>query len=142
MIKVETNESKVVNAEDENPADIPGIFQYNFNIISNIYELKLGFLDTKETQESVLTPQIVREIEREIAQNTQKFDETQLSSKTEQNEEKKKINKSIHLNQPISSPVQAYQVMQLVRLIGIILIAVWTGKVIIYLHFHSIHFIF
>ena len=81
---------------------------------------------------SLMTPKLVREVEREIAENTKKFDESNTSIKssttdTKSNASETKLVKKKNALVKSVPPLQAFQVMQLIRLIVIAIVAVATG---------------
>lgn len=85
-----------------------------------------------EVKDSSITPKLVRQIEEEIAQNTQKFDEGLLGKdeiKKQTKSTETEIVKTPKVLKPQTSPIQAFQIMQLIRLISIILLATATGKI-------------
>lgn len=103
---------------------------------------------TEKRVESLLTPQVVRDIEKEIAQHTQEFDRSMLDKSNSKGELSSKVTysstktpneksgsetavsaevklKAKKLN--LSAPIQATHVIQLIRLLAIITIAAISG---------------
>lgn len=105
--------------------------------------------------ESLLTPQIVRDIEKEIAQHTQEFDKSMLDKSSTKSDTKdtsditdsatkvssesgvdkgsSKGTVSADVKQKLkkidlSAPIQAQHVIQLIRLLAIIAVAAVTGN--------------
>lgn len=80
------------------------------------------------TGPTTFTPPLVRKVEAEIAQNTAKFDESVKSDSSKSLSSKKlgkNSTKTVVLPPP---PLQAFQVLRMVRVVVIILVAAYTSE--------------
>jgi hypothetical protein len=121
------------NTEDTSGKDEDAVQADGTSALEVTSKEKLKSVEEESKEKKiVITSERTRNIEKEVAKNTANFDEEVLKKEKKEDEDKKKASNAKLIERKAAllakNPLQAYEVIRLVRLLIIVAMAALTGK--------------